>query len=132
MDDPPPRLPRRARLRADGAGPAAEHRDGVAPVAGGPQAPTASPWRRGRHRDEPRPERRVRMIDLPSSSLRGSLPPLVTPVVGGDIDEDTYAALVELHVREGSSGVVVCGTSGEPSVLTVDERKRLLEVAIET
>lgn len=71
------------------------------------------------------------MIDLAPSSLRGSLPPLVTPFQDGVIDTDTYAALVRWHADEGSHGVVVCGTTGEPSVLTVDERKRLLDVAIE-
>ncbi len=71
------------------------------------------------------------MISLPSDALRGSLPPLVTPFRDGEVDYDTYAAIVEWHVREGSHGVVTCGTSGEPSVLTVAERRTLTEVAID-
>lgn len=71
------------------------------------------------------------MIELAAASLRGSLPPLVTPFRDGQIDTETYARLVEWHVAEGSHGVVVCGTTGEPSVLTVAERRRLAEVAIE-
>jgi 4-hydroxy-tetrahydrodipicolinate synthase len=70
------------------------------------------------------------MIELAPSSLRGSLPPLVTPFRDGEIDTDTYADLVRWHGDQGSHGVVVCGTTGEPSVLTVDERKRLLDVAV--
>jgi 4-hydroxy-tetrahydrodipicolinate synthase len=71
------------------------------------------------------------VIALPAGALCGSLPPLVTPFVDGRVDFDTYAAIVEWHVREGSHGVVTCGTSGEPSVLTTAERRRLTEVAIE-
>lgn len=70
------------------------------------------------------------MISLPIDSLRGSFPPLVTPFRDGAVDHDTYGRLVEWHVESGSHGVVVCGTSGEPSVLTVDERKSLAETAI--
>ena len=71
------------------------------------------------------------MITLAHDALRGSLPPLVTPFSNGRVDYDTYAAMVEWHVREGSHGVVTCGTSGEPSVLTTAERRRLTEVAVE-
>jgi len=71
------------------------------------------------------------VIDLATASLRGSLPPLVTPFRDGEVDYDTYAGLVEWHADQGSHGVVVCGTTGEPSLLTVAERKRLLDVAIE-
>ncbi|CAN5783178.1 2,4-dihydroxyhept-2-ene-1,7-dioic acid aldolase [soil metagenome] len=70
------------------------------------------------------------MIDLDPGVLCGSIPPLVTPFRDGAIDLDTYAALVNWHVHEGSHGVVVCGTSGEPSVLTTAERRELAEAAI--
>ncbi len=63
--------------------------------------------------------------------LVGSYTPLVTPFIDGKIDEDSYANLVQFQRREGSRGIVVCGTSGEPSLLTVAERQRLAEVAIE-
>lgn len=72
------------------------------------------------------------MITLDDHLLRGSYPPLITPFRDGEIDTVTYADLVELQIREGSHGIVVCGTSGEPSVLTVAERCRLAEVAIES
>ena len=70
------------------------------------------------------------MIGLDRDFLRGSYPPLVTPFRGDRVDEDTYASLVEMQVREGSHGIVVNGTTAEPSLLTVAERKRLAEVAI--
>ena len=65
------------------------------------------------------------MISLAAHFLRGSYPPLVTPFRDGAVDYDAFAALVEYQVREGSHGIVVTGTSGEPSTLTLDERSEL-------
>jgi len=70
------------------------------------------------------------MIDLANDVLRGSYPPLVTPLRDGEVDTETFAHLVEVQVREGSHGVVVAGTTGEPTTLTTRERIRLLEVAV--
>ncbi|MEO5724325.1 MAG: 4-hydroxy-tetrahydrodipicolinate synthase [Ilumatobacteraceae bacterium] len=71
------------------------------------------------------------MMTLADDALRGSIPPLVTPFRDGAVDYDTYARLVDWQINEGSHGVVVCGTSGEPSVLTIAERQQLAEVAID-
>ncbi len=71
------------------------------------------------------------MIKLKRNFLRGSYPPLVTPFKRGKVDYDTYARLVENQIAEGSHGIVVAGTSGEPSTLTIEERIALYEVAVE-
>jgi 4-hydroxy-tetrahydrodipicolinate synthase len=68
--------------------------------------------------------------ELPKE-LKGSIPPVVTPFAGGAVDYDAYAGLIEFQVAEGSHGVVVNGTSAEPSTLTMDERNRLVDVAVE-
>ncbi len=72
------------------------------------------------------------MIKLDENFLRGSFPPLVTPFNAGEIDYDKFAELVEFQIEQGSHGIVVCGTTGEPSTLTIDERTQLLQVAINT
>src|SRR5882762_6192717 len=72
------------------------------------------------------------MISLAAHCLRGSYPPLVTPFRAGAVDYDTFAALVEHQIREGSHGIVVTGTSGEPSTLTLDERSELCKIAVNT
>jgi 4-hydroxy-tetrahydrodipicolinate synthase len=72
------------------------------------------------------------MIKLDDKLLRGSYPPLVTPFKDGAVDYATFERLVERQVAEGSHGIVVTGTTGEPSTLTVAERSRLLEVAVKT
>lgn len=71
-------------------------------------------------------------MKLDSGAFKGSYPPVVTPFKDGRLDLDTYAALLERQVREGSHGVVITGTSGEPSSLTLAERSELLKVAVKT
>jgi 4-hydroxy-tetrahydrodipicolinate synthase len=63
-------------------------------------------------------------------ALRGSFPPLPTPFRGGEVDYDALARLVEYHVREGSHGILVCGTTAEPSTLTTGERAESVRVAV--
>ena len=64
--------------------------------------------------------------------LKGSIPPLITPFRNGEIDLEGYAGLVNFQVEQGSHGILVNGTTSEPSTLTVEERNRLIDVAMET
>ena len=66
------------------------------------------------------------------SRLKGSIPPLITPFRGGNVDYDAYATMVEFQIREGSHGILVNGTTSEPASLTVEERNRIVDVAIAT
>lgn len=72
------------------------------------------------------------MQELDKNFLRGSYTPIVTPFSGDTVDYETYARLVERQASHGSHGIVVAGTTGEPTTLSIDERARLLEVALET
>ena len=65
------------------------------------------------------------------SRLKGSIPPLITPFRGGQVDYDSYAAMVDFQIREGSHGILVNGTTSEPASLSVEERNRIVDVAIE-
>lgn len=65
-------------------------------------------------------------------ALRGSIPPLITPFRDGGVDLERFASLVEYQIEQGSHGVLVNGTTAEPSTLTVEERNRLVTLAIET
>lgn len=72
------------------------------------------------------------MIKLDPKALKGSFPPLVTPFkADGAVDYDTYASLVDFQAKGGSHGIVVAGTTGEPSTLTPEERMDVLKVAID-
>jgi 4-hydroxy-tetrahydrodipicolinate synthase len=65
------------------------------------------------------------------SGLKGSIPPLITPFRNGQVDYDAYAAMVEFQIGEGSHGILVNGTTSEPASLTVEERNRIVDVAID-
>ena len=64
--------------------------------------------------------------------LRGAYCPLVVPFRDGQIDFDAYGALIERQIAEGSHGLLVNATSGEPTMLSVAERGDLVEFAIKT
>ena len=67
-----------------------------------------------------------------NSEIKGSIPPVITPFKNGEIDLDTYRRLIKFHLAEGSHGILVNGTSAEPSTLTTEERNTLVDVAIAT
>jgi len=71
------------------------------------------------------------MISLPHQFLRGAYTPVVTPFRDGRVDYGKFAELVDRQAREGSHGVVVTGTTGEPSSLTIDERTELIKIAVD-
>lgn len=66
-----------------------------------------------------------------TEQLKGSVPPLITPFINGEIDHRGYADLVNFQIENGTHGILVNGTTSEPSTLTSDERNRLLDIAIE-
>jgi len=72
----------------------------------------------------------MEMSDL--ARIKGSIPPVVTPFKNGEVDYDAYAGLIEFQMARGSHGVLVNGTTAEPSTLTAAERNQLVDVAIAT
>ncbi len=69
------------------------------------------------------------MTDL--ARIKGSIPPIITPIANGEVDYDAYAGLVQYQLNNGSHGVLVNGTTAEPSTLVVEERNRLVDIAME-
>lgn len=65
--------------------------------------------------------------------LKGSICPVITPFTeDGEIDEKTFVDLINWQIESGSHGISVTGTSGEPSSLTTEERKRVMKLAYDT
>ena len=71
------------------------------------------------------------MIALAKNFLIGSIPPLVTPFKNGAVDHEVFQRLVEFQIANGTHGILVNGTTAEPSSLTVAERNRQVDAAIE-
>jgi 4-hydroxy-tetrahydrodipicolinate synthase len=64
--------------------------------------------------------------------LKGAFTPLIVPFKSGEVDYERYAELIEWQIEQGTHGLLVNATSGEPTMLTTDEKARLIEVAVTT
>ncbi|CCZ22885.1 dihydrodipicolinate synthase 2 [Acetobacter sp. CAG:977] len=64
--------------------------------------------------------------------LKGSLTALITPFRQGEIDEEAFVRFIEFQLREGTQGLVVCGTTGESAVMTPEEHARTIELCVKT
>jgi 4-hydroxy-tetrahydrodipicolinate synthase len=71
------------------------------------------------------------MISLKKDALRGSIPPIVTPFRNGKVDYDRLAALIDFQAANGTHGVLINGTTSEPSTLTLEERNQAVSTAVQ-
>jgi 4-hydroxy-tetrahydrodipicolinate synthase len=60
-----------------------------------------------------------------SVQFGGSMVALVTPFRDGKVDEVGLGRLVDWHLAGRTDGIVPCGTTGETSTLSADERERV-------
>ena len=75
--------------------------------------------------------RRREVIEMPKTDwLRGVFPALVTPFEeNGGIDEEAFKGLIR-HLWDDVDGLVPCGTTGEFSYMTPDEKRKLIDIAL--
>jgi 4-hydroxy-tetrahydrodipicolinate synthase len=66
-----------------------------------------------------------------SSTIKGSIPALITPFRDGIVDERAFQAIVERQIAEGSRALVPCGTTGESPTLSNAEHVRVVELCVE-
>ena len=65
--------------------------------------------------------------------LTGSIAPVVTPFTAdGDVDHESLANLVDWQISQGSNGISIGGSTGEPSAQTIDERAEAIRTVIKT
>lgn len=69
-------------------------------------------------------------MTVDASWLKGSIPPLITPFRDGAVDFETYGRLIDHQIAGGSHGILVNGTTAEPSSLTIDERNEIVAFAV--
>lgn len=66
-------------------------------------------------------------------SLTGSIAPVVTPFTAeGEVDHVSLANLVDWQLKQGSDGVSIGGSTGEPSAQTIEERAAAIRTVVET
>ncbi len=63
--------------------------------------------------------------------LKGSIVAIVTPFKNGKVDEKALGDLIEWHIKEGTHGIVPCGTTGESATLDYEEHYRVIKFCVE-
>lgn len=63
--------------------------------------------------------------------FKGSITALITPFRDGRVDEDAFARFIDWQIKEGTGGLVPCGTTGESPTLSHEEHRRVTELCIE-
>ena len=63
--------------------------------------------------------------------ITGATTALITPLRNGQLDEATYASLIQRQIDHGIDAVCPVGTTGESATLSHDEHKRCIEIAVE-
>lgn len=56
---------------------------------------------------------------------------IVTPFTDNSIDFEVFKKLIEFQIKEGADSIIVCGTTGESSTMTEDEKKATIKFAID-
>mgnify|MGYP006278311183 CR=1 FL=1 len=64
--------------------------------------------------------------------FKGSMCAIVTPFKNGKVDEECLAQLVEFQIKNGTKGIVPCGTTGESATLSHEEHHKVIDVVLES
>ncbi|MFH1823669.1 MAG: 4-hydroxy-tetrahydrodipicolinate synthase [Candidatus Firestonebacteria bacterium] len=62
--------------------------------------------------------------------FKGSIVALVTPFKNGKVNEKKINELVEFHIKNKTSGIIPCGTTGESPTLSYEEHRRVIEIVV--
>ena len=62
--------------------------------------------------------------------FKGSNVALITPFKNNKLDEEAYVALIHFHLKNGTSGLIPAGTTGESPTLSHDEHQRTIQLCV--
>ena len=62
--------------------------------------------------------------------FKGSIVALITPFKNNALDEDCYVSLIHHHIKNGTSGLVPAGTTGESPTLNHEEHQKVIELCV--
>jgi 4-hydroxy-tetrahydrodipicolinate synthase len=62
--------------------------------------------------------------------FKGSCVALSTPFNNDGVNRTAFEKLVEFQISEGTDALLVCGTTGEPSTMTAEEKKDAIECVV--
>lgn len=62
--------------------------------------------------------------------FRGSATAIITPFDGGKVDFPALRRMVEMQLEGVTAAIVACGTTGEPSTLSIEEREAVIREVV--
>ncbi|MBS5885345.1 MAG: 4-hydroxy-tetrahydrodipicolinate synthase [Clostridium sp.] len=65
------------------------------------------------------------------SIFKGSAVAIVTPFNDSGVNYGKLKELIEWHIDEGTDAIVICGTTGEASTMTNEERKKAIKFTVD-
>ena len=63
--------------------------------------------------------------------FKGSIAALITPFKNNKLDEDCYISLIHHHIKNGTSGLVPAGTTGESPTLNHEEHEKVIKLCVD-
>lgn len=65
------------------------------------------------------------------SLFKGSGVAIVTPFTETGVNCETLRTLLEWHISEGTDAIIICGTTGEATTMTEDEKKQTIKFTVD-
>ena len=65
------------------------------------------------------------------SIFEGSGVAIITPFTKDEVDYNKLEELLEWHVKEGTDAIIVCGTTGEATTMTSEEKKKTIKFTVD-
>ena len=56
---------------------------------------------------------------------------IITPFTENGVNFEEFKKMIEFQIKEGVDSIIVCGTTGESSTMTLEERKETIKFAID-
>ncbi len=63
--------------------------------------------------------------------FKGSIVALITPFKNNKLDENSFISIIHKHLKNGTSGLVPAGTTGESPTLSHKEHQRVIELCVQ-
>lgn len=63
--------------------------------------------------------------------FEGSGVALVTPFTEDGVNFEKLKELLEWHIKEGTDSIIICGTTGEATTMTLDEKKEVIKFTVD-
>lgn len=63
--------------------------------------------------------------------FKGSCVALITPFTEDGVNYEELRKLLEWHIKNHTDAILVCGTTGEGSTMTLEEKKEVIKFSVE-